>query len=516
MNTDIIESYVEKVYGYAINHTYSQEEANELSQEILFTAIRELPKLKDESKFEPWLWGIANNVNKVFRRSMGKQRGMYSYDILANMGYEDAELNAVENEELFALLRAKISMLSSIYRNIIILYYYDDLSTKQISEKLKIPEGTVTWRLSEARKKLKKECENMNETALRPVRMSLDIYGSGMYGFNNIPFPSEYINDSLSQNILYYCYDKAKTIEELSKLCGVPAYYVEERVENLIKRNAVIMPAKGKYQTDFIIWSDKYGIYCEKYAETALLPVADKMIAALKALAKDASGIRFYKAGKSENELFYLYGVMAFAYLSRHYCELPYPPIQPNYDGFQWRYIANMESGAHHRIGISTQQNENAGSRGTYSHTVYCCAGFRFRKMMYDYYINVCEDLLTAGKTEDEFSAAAAISEGYIIKKDNGEFFVTVPSFTKKQKSEFDALVEKHLSALMPEYSNIVNHFVEGYKLLFPRHLSEDADRMSQSFFLGFYEYFVLYGQKNHLLMKPEADYVCDVMIQHK
>lgn len=81
MNADIIESYIEKVYGYAVNHTFSREEADELSQEILFTAVRELPKLKDDSKFELWLWGIASNVTKTFRRYMGKQRAMYSYDI---------------------------------------------------------------------------------------------------------------------------------------------------------------------------------------------------------------------------------------------------------------------------------------------------------------------------------------------------------------------------------------------------------------------------------------------------
>lgn len=61
MKPDVIESYIEKVYGYSIKHTYSREEADELTQEILFTVVRELPKLRDESKFEPWLWGVAAN-----------------------------------------------------------------------------------------------------------------------------------------------------------------------------------------------------------------------------------------------------------------------------------------------------------------------------------------------------------------------------------------------------------------------------------------------------------------------
>ena len=76
MNSDILEQYVERVYGYAVNHTYSREEADELAQEILYAAVRELPKLREEQKFEPWLWGVAGNVTKSYRRFMGKQRAM--------------------------------------------------------------------------------------------------------------------------------------------------------------------------------------------------------------------------------------------------------------------------------------------------------------------------------------------------------------------------------------------------------------------------------------------------------
>lgn len=255
MNADIIESYIEKVYGYAVNHTFSREEADELSQEILFTAVRELPRLKEDGKFESWLWGIANNVTKAFRRYMGKQRANYSYDTLENLSCKDEYGD--ENEEFYDLLRTKIAMLSEMYRSIIISYYYDGLSTKQISEKLDIPEGTVTWRLSEARKKLKKECTEMNETALRPVKLMIRINGEGNYQDPISPFPYVYINDALSQNILYYCYEAPKTVEELAKLCGVPAYYIEDCLENLIKREAMSEVSKGKYRTDFIIYSKK-------------------------------------------------------------------------------------------------------------------------------------------------------------------------------------------------------------------------------------------------------------------
>ncbi len=138
-----------------MKRTYTREEAEELSQEILFTVVRELSRLRDESRFEPWLWG-AQNVTRTFRRSMGKRQEMYYYNAPEDVFgvYEEAfDDEAGEREKLYSHLRREIAILSSIYREIIILFYYEGLSTKQISEQLKIPEGTVTWRLAEARKK---------------------------------------------------------------------------------------------------------------------------------------------------------------------------------------------------------------------------------------------------------------------------------------------------------------------------------------------------------------------------
>lgn len=515
MKQEVIGNYVEKVYGYAVNHTYSREEADELAQEILFTVVRELPKLRDESKFEPWLWSVAANVTKSFRRYMGKQRAMYSYDTLENLPSEDKYFD--EEEEIYDSLRTKIAMLSEIYRDIIVLYYYDGLSTKIISEKLRIPEGTIRWRLSEARKKLKKECTDMEETALRPVKMRLDISGSGNYDGKTIPFPTVYIDDALSQNILYYCYEQADSVEELAKVCGVPAYYIEERIQNLLKREAIIEVSRGKYQTDFIIWSDKYGIYCEENAEKVLIPMMDKLLTALGSIAKEAVKIDFYKAEKSETDLFYLYGIMAFSYASEHYCKLPYPCFKKKYDGNKWCYIGNMETGRHRRIGIGTQQSANLGSRGGCNHTVYnSISGIAYRQMMYDSYINVCEDILCDGMTEDVDSVAGAIQDGYIVKRQDGSFFVTVPFFTKERKIEFDALADKYLAPLMPEYSERINKFISGYKKLFPKHLNDDADRMCHNMFMGMYAVIIDYAQRTGMIKMPSPNCYCDVLIQFK
>lgn len=513
MKPDDIVRYADRIYGYAVKRTFSRDEADELSQEILCAAIRSLPRLKDESRFEPWLWGIAANVSKAFRRGAGKRRAIYSYDALPELPYEPED----DNEQLYAAVRAKIASLSAIYRDVVILYYYDGLSIRQISEKLCVPAGTIAYRLSESRKKLKRRCAHMTESALKPIRLHLAIYGSGDYDGDRFPFPQTYIRDALSQNILFHCYETPKTVEQLSELCGVPAYYVEDSLRNLSARGAVTTPSKGRYQTDFIIWSDVHGRYCEENAEKALRPLLDDMVTALRAVAAEGAQIDFYRAERSEDDLFFLYGVLAFEYAQQRFCTLPYPPIEPAYDSFRWRYVGSVETGAHPRITIHWQRSANLASRGSYMHTVYShFAGIPGRDMMYDSHINVCEDLLRTGRTDDVDAAARAIQNGFVVRRTDGTMSVACPAFTKRQKEALDAAAEKHLAPLMPRYTALTRDFIAGYKKLFPRHLSDDADRMCRSLFRDLYQVVAEYAVRSGKAAAPTPGTFCDVLLQYK
>lgn len=478
--------------------------------------MREIHRLKDDGKFEPWLWGVARNVTKAFRRSMGKQHAMYSYDTLEYLPYEDEYGN--ENEELYNALRAKISMLSKLYRDIIILYYYDGLSTKQISEKLNIPEGTVTWRLSQARRKLKKECTDMNETALRPKKLIIRINGEGNYNGHAIPFPHVYIEDALSQNILYYCYDSAKTVEDLSKLCGVPAYYIEDSLQNLLYREAIKETVKGKYRTDFIIYSDKVNEY-DKKASAIFKPIVKPVVSALKTLANDAAKLGIYTAEKSKDELIYLYGIMAMEHLSKKYnpVKQTYPPVR--YDGWRWSFIAHLatenESSARGN-GFGREESSNRDSDGTYMHISYTFGGFKYRRMMYDNEINVCEDILINRKITDTESAAAAIQNGFISRNNNGKLTVMTPAFTKDQYSLFTELVEKAFAPIIESYMHAVAEYVEGYKKLFPAHLEDDVARACHGAFVRLFATEIFRDATDEGLFLPPENSVCDVLIQHK
>lgn len=102
----------------------------------------------------------------------------------------------------------------------------------------------------------------------------------------------------------------------------------------------------------------------------------------------------------------------------------------------------------------------------------------------------------------------------YYSVKDNS-LFVPVPFFTTEQKKAFDAIVEKHFSPLIPEYEAITNKFITAYKKLFPKHLSDDVDRMCQSMFSNLYATVIAYARKINAIEKPSDEFYCEVLLQH-
>lgn len=511
MKPECLEKYVEIIYSWSRGKTFSEDEAEDLSQEILYQAVLGLPKLKDESRFEPWLWGLASNCAKAFRRKKGKERARYLYNVSEDE-ITEAEMPD-EDEELYGDLREKISMLSKSYRDVIMMYYYDGLSTKEISQILTIPEGTVTWRLSEARRKLKKECQNMEESALRPVELHLDIYGSGEYGERN-PFPYVYINSALEQNILWQCYEQALDVEELSKICGVPSYYIEDTVKNLLERNALIEVKKGKYRTDFIIWTDKHGDYCEKYGAMSLEPINEELMSALQEFYKGAERLSFYHAGRCNEELKHLLGVMAFDTIEEKYGKLEYPEIPINYDGYRWRYIASNEN-TDKRLFIGRQVCRPFADGVPYKHLVYWRTGFAGRNIMYQSEIRACWSLLEPDIPCEKDWMTLALQRGFIERKGEGDFKVTVPVFTKEQKDAFDSLVDETLGKVALKYVECVRMFVKGYQSLFPKHLEDDVKRMCKGMVLSLYEVVSTLAIKKGILTEPKTEWICDVLIRN-
>ena len=138
----------------AEHYNLNAEEVKELEdaiQECSINMYLNIGKLRDETKFRPWMTKILINCcNKIY----GVKKSDISYDeieenkILQNFN----DLDDVSFYEL-------ISFLEIEDRTIITLYYLDEYTTKEISEILEINESTLRSRISNIRNKIKKSIE---------------------------------------------------------------------------------------------------------------------------------------------------------------------------------------------------------------------------------------------------------------------------------------------------------------------------------------------------------------------
>ena len=116
--------------------------------EAVLMAYEKRHTLRDRNRFKPWIMQIVANEA---RRIYGKNKRITPMeDMEAYMpSFRD------ENHELWDV----VMQLESAHREVIMLYFYERFSIKEIGMILHVPEGTVKSRLSRAKKALKEMLE---------------------------------------------------------------------------------------------------------------------------------------------------------------------------------------------------------------------------------------------------------------------------------------------------------------------------------------------------------------------
>lgn len=147
----------DRVYGYAVRLTGSRTEAEDLAQDICAALPVKLRSFRGEAKLTTWLYRITVNAARDrFRRAATHAR--------AADGWGDWEVarqaEMAEAAERVDWLRAAMRDLSVDLRETVALVL-DGVTHAEAAQILEVSEGTVSWRISEAKKKLKamKEAE---------------------------------------------------------------------------------------------------------------------------------------------------------------------------------------------------------------------------------------------------------------------------------------------------------------------------------------------------------------------
>lgn len=225
--------FLDKIYRFSYHRCSTSFEAEDLCSDIILAVISALHKQESIDNFYAFAWTIVRSVYADYCRSRNAEQRVLSIEdsdlMLASKENDIDEWieKAVEQEQIKRIFK-EIAFLSQAYREVMILFYIDGLTVKEIAAILDITENAVKQRLFSARNSVRKEVENMKERAyvIKPVK--LVIFGDGNPCGND---PSSKTERLFSQNLIYLCKEKPKSAKELSEELCVPMPYIEEELK---------------------------------------------------------------------------------------------------------------------------------------------------------------------------------------------------------------------------------------------------------------------------------------------
>jgi RNA polymerase sigma-70 factor (ECF subfamily) len=155
----LVADFLPAVYRYAFRLAGSAPDAEDLVQQAFLIAQQRLEQLRDSSKARAWLFAI---LRSCFLKRLRKSTPQIAGDLDMDLGQVSAPWNR-ESEIDAEGLRIALSELSDHDRTVLLMFYFEDASYKQIAEELDLKLGTVMSRLSRAKDHLRQRLVNRAE-----------------------------------------------------------------------------------------------------------------------------------------------------------------------------------------------------------------------------------------------------------------------------------------------------------------------------------------------------------------
>lgn len=256
---------MDKLYGFCYVRTNDSYEAQELCSDIIFELVKAANTDGDIIDLYSFVWRVAKNVYADFSKNKRRHtESFYEGDAdevlkcVADDVYED------NSNDLLEAVYRRIAFLTKAYREVMIMFYLDGLSTAEIARRQKIGESAVRQRLFSARQKIKSEVNEMTEMNNRPL--ALDEIDYVIWGEGNLSGgdPRNVCTRMFSKHVLWLCNKKSMSPGEIAEKLNVPTVYVEEELEILTKGaneeyGLLRRTENGKYAINFILL-DKFAV----------------------------------------------------------------------------------------------------------------------------------------------------------------------------------------------------------------------------------------------------------------
>jgi RNA polymerase sigma-70 factor (ECF subfamily) len=154
----LVSRYRKRIFALALHITRSASEADDIAQDVFLKAYRALPEFEGRSQFFTWVYRMTVNRSLNVRRDRAR-RGEDLLDdprlelAIAVDGRSDPAREAELRQSYARLLRA-LDALPVDMRTTVILVSLQGLSHGEVAVVQKVSEGTIAWRMHEARRRL--------------------------------------------------------------------------------------------------------------------------------------------------------------------------------------------------------------------------------------------------------------------------------------------------------------------------------------------------------------------------
>ena len=153
---EIWKKYHSKLQVYLSQFYFNHHDKTDLVSEILLKAFESIEKYNSDYSFSTWIYTLARNFSiDLLRKKSIRQEQIDDYIIGDNNTPESLLMKDCEQ----VIIQKAVSSLASIDRELIFLHFYEDLKYREISRITGMPEGTIKYRMSENKKKLKSKLE---------------------------------------------------------------------------------------------------------------------------------------------------------------------------------------------------------------------------------------------------------------------------------------------------------------------------------------------------------------------
>lgn len=145
--TAAIGMFSDMLYRLILSYTGNPTASEDILQDVFVSYLTDPTRFRDSEHEKAWLIRVSINGCKKYRRSFWNRNRTPLKDA--------GQVQIPEQSEVLGLVMA----LPAKYRLIVHLYYYEELSVREIGQLLHLKESTVQSRLHRARQKLRKEME---------------------------------------------------------------------------------------------------------------------------------------------------------------------------------------------------------------------------------------------------------------------------------------------------------------------------------------------------------------------